>query len=165
MYIVTISRDYEFSAAHRIENHPKCGRLHGHNYKVIVKLTSTVDKSGMVLDYAELDRIVKPILEELDHRYMISETNANADDPYLLTAVGRGDAVLLHILATTAECLCKYIAEQVIDSVGFRHLQSYRVGVKVWETSKSCAEYESGTWPTQADSQIEAHNEAGTTIQ
>ena len=36
----------KFSAAHFLAGHPKCSRLHGHNYHVRVKLSGELDGKG-----------------------------------------------------------------------------------------------------------------------
>ena len=69
-----ISKEFHFSASHQLgylgPDHP-CGRLHGHNYRVILYLRSRVlDDQGMVVDYGELDRIAKWIRENFDHRHL-----------------------------------------------------------------------------------------------
>lgn len=68
-----IAARYEFEAAHQLPRLPdghKCKRLHGHNYKVEVSIEGEPDERGFVMDYAELDAIVQPIINQLDHRYL-----------------------------------------------------------------------------------------------
>ena len=70
----TISKEFHFSASHVLhgleDGHP-CGRLHGHNYVIIVELQSqSLNKTGFVKDYRELDPIKKFIDEELDHKHL-----------------------------------------------------------------------------------------------
>ena len=71
--VVRIAATYSFEAAHRLpllpENH-KCHRLHGHNYKLDVSIVGTIDTRGFVIDYAELDAVVQPLVNMLDHRYL-----------------------------------------------------------------------------------------------
>jgi 6-pyruvoyltetrahydropterin/6-carboxytetrahydropterin synthase len=72
--IATIRRTYTAEIAHRLplvpEGH-KCGRLHGHSMRLTVAVRGEVDALGMVLDFAEVDRVVKPIVEgELCHYYL-----------------------------------------------------------------------------------------------
>jgi 6-pyruvoyltetrahydropterin/6-carboxytetrahydropterin synthase len=71
---VTLVRDYAFEAAHslpRVPEHHKCRRMHGHSYKVRVTLEGPVDPAlGWLMDFADLDRVVEPILAELDHRVL-----------------------------------------------------------------------------------------------
>ena len=69
----TISRSYHFESAHFLphvpENH-KCKRMHGHSYVVTVKLSGAIDKRGFVIDFAELDEIVDPLIKECDHKVL-----------------------------------------------------------------------------------------------
>ena len=58
----------------------KCRRLHGHSFKmrVVVQGNDCITsgpKAGMVVDYAEISRIVKPLVEsKLDHYYLNETT-------------------------------------------------------------------------------------------
>lgn len=66
-----IWKDFSFEAAHWLPNVPKghkCGRLHGHSYKVRVEIEGEPDESGMVLDFAEVKRAWKHLDDTLDHR-------------------------------------------------------------------------------------------------
>jgi len=54
-----------FSSAHKIEDHPKCGKIHGHNYRI--KVTADIEPRQRFFDFAELKRIVDNALEEFDH--------------------------------------------------------------------------------------------------
>src|SRR5678815_1131568 len=73
---VSISREYEFAAAHELPFHEgKCQRLHGHNYGLTVTVSGPIDTSGrsshgMVCDFAEVDAAVETVLEQLDHQYL-----------------------------------------------------------------------------------------------
>jgi 6-pyruvoyltetrahydropterin/6-carboxytetrahydropterin synthase len=70
--MITITRHFEFEAAHKLENHPgKCANIHGHSYKLEVSISGTVLPDGMVLDFSEFKDIVqKNILVVLDHKYL-----------------------------------------------------------------------------------------------
>jgi 6-pyruvoyltetrahydropterin/6-carboxytetrahydropterin synthase len=69
-----VFREFGFEAAHRLPHVPdghKCGRLHGHSYRVEVRIRGEVDPaSGMVLDFAEIKAAFAPLLDQLDHRYL-----------------------------------------------------------------------------------------------
>lgn len=77
----TISKEFEFSASHQLWGLPEghqCGRLHGHNYKIIVILESeTVDQIGFVRDYGEMSVFKKWIDENLDHKHLNDFFNFN----------------------------------------------------------------------------------------
>jgi len=67
-------KDIHFEAAHRLPRVPqghKCGRLHGHSFKVQVEVEGEVDpETGWVIDYAEIAEAFRPLREALDHRYL-----------------------------------------------------------------------------------------------
>ena len=65
---------FRFEAAHSLPNVPpghKCGRLHGHSYRVDVHVRGQVDDAkGWLMDFGDLKQAVAPVLEELDHRLL-----------------------------------------------------------------------------------------------
>lgn len=69
-----IFREFSFEAAHRLPNVPaghKCARLHGHSYRVLVRVEGTIDPTlGWVQDFGELKEAWKPVEAELDHYYL-----------------------------------------------------------------------------------------------
>jgi 6-pyruvoyltetrahydropterin/6-carboxytetrahydropterin synthase len=72
--IATLSRTYTFEAAHQLPNVPeghKCGRVHGHSYRVTLVVRGPVQtegpEAGMVVDFARIDRHAAPLVKELDH--------------------------------------------------------------------------------------------------
>ena len=55
----------EFAAAHIIAGHPRCGRMHGHNYQLLAKVYG---QSGEWLDFEEIKRNVDKFIDEkYDH--------------------------------------------------------------------------------------------------
>jgi 6-pyruvoyltetrahydropterin/6-carboxytetrahydropterin synthase len=70
---VKIAATYGFEAAHQLHKLPdghKCKRLHGHNYRLEVSVEGEIDARGFVMDYAELDAIVEPLVAQVDHRFL-----------------------------------------------------------------------------------------------
>lgn len=67
------SKPYAFCGAHKLDFLPadhKCSRLHGHTWKVRVKVGGAPDENGMMIDYAELTRIWLSIHAVIDHRFL-----------------------------------------------------------------------------------------------
>lgn len=49
----------------------KCGRLHGHSFRVGIHLAGKVDPhTGWIRDFSEIKAIFKPLYERLDHNYL-----------------------------------------------------------------------------------------------
>jgi queuosine biosynthesis protein QueD len=128
-----------FSAAHRVEGHPKCGRLHGHNWTVEVDLKGPIKSDGMVLDFGFLKPVVKKLADELDHSYLYSIANKLAGD----TLVDRPDAVFVNVEQTTSEHLAVWFATCIEREILLHLLgeQKYLLIVRVCESPTSFAEY------------------------
>jgi len=71
---VRLYKDFSFEAAHRLPNVPedhKCARLHGHSFLVRVSVDGPVgEKTGWVMDFADLKAAFRPLHDRLDHRYL-----------------------------------------------------------------------------------------------
>jgi 6-pyruvoyltetrahydropterin/6-carboxytetrahydropterin synthase len=67
-------KDFSFEAAHRLPNVPadhKCARLHGHSFQIRVSVDGPVgERSGWVMDFADLKAAFRPVHDKLDHRYL-----------------------------------------------------------------------------------------------
>lgn len=69
-----IWKEFTFEAAHHLPRVPKghkCGRLHGHSYRVRISVDGTVDPNlGWVVDFADISKAFQPLLQQLDHYYL-----------------------------------------------------------------------------------------------
>lgn len=69
-----IYKEFTFEAAHLLPHVPaghKCGRLHGHSFRVEVHVRGPLDPMlGWVVDFADIKTAVKPVLVRLDHYYL-----------------------------------------------------------------------------------------------
>ncbi len=73
--MIEIFKEFSFEAAHHLavnvaEGHPY-SRLHGHSFKAEIFLRGEPDpKTGWVVDFAEVDRQLQLLRNELDHNYL-----------------------------------------------------------------------------------------------
>jgi 6-pyruvoyltetrahydropterin/6-carboxytetrahydropterin synthase len=115
---VTLERDFSFEAAHFLPHVPdghKCRRMHGHSYKLKVTLEGPIDPAlGWLVDFADVDRVVDPIIAELDH-HVLNELDGLANPTSELLAVWLWQRIapalpeLAEILvAETADARCAY---------------------------------------------------------
>ena len=150
--MVTATVESWFSSAHRVEGHPKCGRLHGHNYKLVVTIgrpahralgVGNVDEHGFVLDFGILKPIIKTVVDLVDHRYIVSDSNFDEVDPYYAAAAAADrteDIVLLAIHESSAELLAlwfKNAIQQALAEGGYIDIAVMEV--QLWETNKAYA--------------------------
>lgn len=72
--ITEIFKEFTFEAAHRLPHVPdghKCGRLHGHSFRVALHVEGPVEpESGWLMDFAELKEHFAPLYDGLDHSYL-----------------------------------------------------------------------------------------------
>ncbi|MDO6354012.1 6-carboxytetrahydropterin synthase QueD [Caloramator sp. CAR-1] len=111
-------KEFEFDAAHNlIHYHGKCERLHGHTYKLVVKLEGEPDHEGMIFDFVELKNIVKErIIDKFDHAYL----NDIITQP-------------------TAENIAIFVYNELKDVLKRDNCRLYEV--EVWETKTSGVAY------------------------
>ena len=64
-----ISVEQHFDAAHFLRGYQgKCERVHGHRFRVVVKITaSSVNDIGIAYDFVELKQHLRDILSRFDH--------------------------------------------------------------------------------------------------
>jgi 6-pyruvoyltetrahydropterin/6-carboxytetrahydropterin synthase len=123
--VFEISKDFTFSAAHQIRFHGgKCERLHGHNWRVRVHArASELNRIGMVVDFADLSRMVAEVGARFDHQ------NVNEVPPF--------DQV-----NTTAENIARFFYVEVGRMLAEREGGRVSVSrVDVWENEGSLAVY------------------------
>jgi 6-pyruvoyltetrahydropterin/6-carboxytetrahydropterin synthase len=129
----TVCKDFRFAAAHQIRGHRGgCENLHGHSYRVRVWVQARrLDGLGMVVDFADLKRVMEEVLGPFDHRFL------NEVPPF-------------DERNTTAELLAQHVHAEV-----GRRLDDDRVRVsrvEVWESDSACAIYEEdGAHPWRAE--------------
>lgn len=68
----TVSKEFRFEAAHSLPHLPethKCHHVHGHSYKVVIHCSGWLHKElHWVVDYAEISKVVSPLIKSLDHK-------------------------------------------------------------------------------------------------
>jgi 6-pyruvoyltetrahydropterin/6-carboxytetrahydropterin synthase len=123
--VFEISKDFVFSAAHQIRFHGgKCERLHGHNWRVRVHVgASVLNKIGMVVDFADLQKVVAEVGSRFDHQ------NVNEVPPF-------------DTENTTAELIARFFYREVGARLASAEGDRVTVAkVEVWENDGSLATY------------------------
>jgi 6-pyruvoyltetrahydropterin/6-carboxytetrahydropterin synthase len=131
-----------FSACHFIVDHEKCGRLHGHTYALNIEIEGErSEKFGFVVDFIELKKMVREMIEEVDHRVLIPGENEKVrierrerevevsvlDKRYVFPT---SDVVILPIQSLSAEDLAGYFLKRVRERLsGYGNLSFIEVGV------------------------------------
>jgi 6-pyruvoyltetrahydropterin/6-carboxytetrahydropterin synthase len=73
----SVTRRYHFESAHflpKVREGHKCARPHGHNYEMEVTVQKPDDggiyNDGFIIDFWDLDKVVQPLLDQVDHRML-----------------------------------------------------------------------------------------------
>ncbi len=77
-----LEKSFSFEAGHVLLNHDgKCSIPHGHSYQLIVHLATphliaTGPKKNMVIDFQDVNTIVKPMIDQyFDHKWLNDSLN------------------------------------------------------------------------------------------
>ena len=118
-----VSVEETFAAGHALRNyHGKCENVHGHNYRVQVTLEGAeLDAAGLLVDFVHIKKLMREVIERLDHRYL-------------------NDVPPFDALNPSAENMARYLYEEM--SKGLAAGTAVRLSaVKLWETDTASATY------------------------
>jgi len=112
----------DWSPEQNVEVFGQCANDHGHNYEMTVGVLGDVDEeTGMVINYSEIGKVVKPVVEMLDH------TRLNDHFEHL----------------TTAELMSSTLVSRFAVGL-FNHNNIEKVFVRLQETPKTFAQSQIG---------------------
>ena len=107
MKSVSITKVVEISAAHRQFRDPSnCGFLHGHNWRVILKLTGPIGPLGYIVDFKN----IKNVIEHLDHKVVLHE-----DDPLCAILIDAKQHVYAIPMNPTCENIALHLCKMIED--------------------------------------------------
>lgn len=132
-----IAKEFDWEMGHRLPFHKgKCKNLHGHSYKLIIELEGGLDENGMVLDFYDVKKIVAPIIEKLDHAFLVYK-----EDKELVEALKKLNSKYVETkFQPTAENICNYFLSEIKNSQLQQNIK--KIKIRVCETYDSYAENE-----------------------
>lgn len=135
-----LKTEHSFDSAHFLANYDgKCSNIHGHRWKVEVEIQSKslVDVGkleGMVVDFGDLKRDVKKMVDEYDHALIIQENSMREETvKYLMID---GFKIITVKFRPTAEHFASFFFNE-LKEIGYDVKR-----VTVYETPTNCASYE-----------------------
>ena len=95
---------------HRLPEHfGLCKNIHGHSYKMIVEFEGELDKNQMVIDYYDVEKIINPVIEKLDHAFMV-----NKNDKVVIEFLEKMNSKKFVVgFNSTAENICNYLLSEI----------------------------------------------------
>jgi len=129
-----------FSAAHMMIGHKRCGRLHGHDYAISVRLDGEPGENGMIMDFGTIKDLVRGIVKELDHKLLVAKRHKDVTIKGKTVSIKSGtsvyqmplcDCAVLDIGQTSAEELAKYVGKKLkVKLAGMDNLTTLQVKVE-----------------------------------
>lgn len=134
--LTRIAKEFQWEMGHRLPFHREgCENIHGHSYKLVVMLEGEPDGNGVVLDYGLVKQTVQPIVLELDHCFIVCQT-----DDMMMEVLTRSG--LKHVVVpfdSTSENLAAWLVTR-LASVFQPYRNVHRLGVRISETARVSAE-------------------------
>jgi len=112
-----------FAAAHQLKMvAKKCENLHGHNWKIEVRLAGKeLNSAGVLMDFGQLKIILSEIIQRLDHKFLNDLEYFNDRFP------------------PSSENIAYFIANELKASINNPLVQVS--SVTSWESENACATY------------------------
>ena len=130
-----VAKEFRWEMGHRLPEHfGNCKNIHGHSYKMIIEFEGEMNKDEMIIDFYDIDRIIKPLIEKLDHAFMV-----NKNDRDVIEFLEKIKSKKLVVdFNSTVENICKFVLEEIKKFEMPPNISS--IGVRIYETNEDYAE-------------------------
>ena len=130
-----VAKEFKWEMGHRLPEHfGNCKNIHGHSYKMIAEFEGRLNENDMVIDFYDVDKIIKPLVEKLDHAFMV-----NKNDTEVIEFLGKIKSKKFVVdFDSTVENICKFILNEIRKVELPINISS--VSVRIYETNEDYAE-------------------------
>jgi 6-pyruvoyltetrahydropterin/6-carboxytetrahydropterin synthase len=144
-YRIHVSRDNLMFAAGHFASYDgdKVEPLHGHNYRLGVTIEGPTEQNAYVFNFVTLKRIMKRLVDELDHRMLLPRANplidvAPQDDGGVIVRAQdrwyrfpQEDVVILDLPNTTVEMLARHLCDRLREELAARDDAGHITAVEI----------------------------------
>lgn len=129
------AKEFRWEMGHRLPEHfDKCKNIHGHSYKMTVEFDGDVMDNGMVIDFYDIKKIVQPLIEKLDHAFMVYK-----EDKEIITFLEKMKSKKVVVdFQSTVENICDYFLNEIKKAGLPKNI--LQIKVRVHETPANYAE-------------------------
>jgi 6-pyruvoyltetrahydropterin/6-carboxytetrahydropterin synthase len=122
-----VSVEETFSSGHALRGYKgKCENVHGHNYRVQVRLEGAqLNEIGLLVDFTDLKRVLRGIIAGLDHQFL-------------------NDLDAFKTVNPSAENMAKYFYDEMVQQLTNLPAGAEITEVTVWETDTASAQFRPG---------------------
>ncbi len=113
-----------FSSGHALREYKgKCENVHGHNYRVEVRVEGErLNRIGLLVDFTDIKRLVNGVIDRIDHQFL------NDLEPF--------DKV-----NPSAENIAKYFYDEIQNGLAANEVPVRVTSIRLWETDTQSATY------------------------
>ena len=130
-----VAKEFKWEMGHRLPEHfGNCKNIHGHSYKMIIEFEGELNNDEMIIDFYDIDRIIKPLVEKLDHAFMV-----NNNDKEVIEFLEKIKSKKLVVdFNSTVENICNFVLKEIKKFELPENILS--VTVRIYETNEDYAE-------------------------
>ena len=154
---IDIQKEYfKFSAAHfLIFPDGTAERLHGHNYRVFVRIDASLSRYGLVIDFKRVKPVIRGLVDELDEHWLVPgshpDLTVKRDGGQVevrfaerLYRAPSEDVIVMPMNNVSAENLATWVGRQLLERLSrrFDDVVVRRLSCAVEETSGQRGVYE-----------------------
>jgi 6-pyruvoyltetrahydropterin/6-carboxytetrahydropterin synthase len=133
--VAQITTNYHWEMGHRLPGHTGgCQNLHGHSYQLDVEIRGELGNDGMLIDFFEVNALIGPLLEELDHAFLVDHRDVELQA--FIESQGWKCKTIPY--PSTAENLCRLFSEYLVPGIK-KHSNLRHLGVTIRETTDASA--------------------------
>lgn len=130
-----IAKEFRWEMGHRLPEHfGLCKNIHGHSYRMILTVEGQLNQQGMIIDYYDLDKIINPIIQMLDHSFMVNQNDIDVLE--FLNKINSKKVVVN--FDSTVENICLFLLNKIKESRLPENVHS--VTIRIYETQFDYAE-------------------------
>ena len=133
-----IVKEFRWEMGHRLPHHRGlCKNVHGHSYRMILEIDGEVGTDGMVIDFFNLDKIVKPVINKYDHAFLCSE-----NDSMMARFLQKENMKKVKVnYQSTVENICSDLLDQIHKKLKKANIDNIEhLSIKLYETPNAFAE-------------------------
>jgi 6-pyruvoyltetrahydropterin/6-carboxytetrahydropterin synthase len=133
-----IAKEFRWEMGHRLPEHTGlCRNIHGHSYRMVVEITGDILANGMIIDFYDLGKVVKPLLDELDHCFLVY-----SKDKVVLDFLKKHKMKMVVVdYLGTVENICADFSLKIVAAFKKKRIKNIsEISVKIFETPNSFAQ-------------------------
>ena len=155
---IELEKYFKFNSSHFVIYKDSAETLHGHNYKVSIKIKCRrLSEENLVLDFDIVKPIVTNICNELKHCLILPKLHPDlkieeeAENNYKIIcrdvyfSIDKNSVKIIEAENITAECLAKYILLKTYEKLrvnkDFEYIEVMKLVCRVYEDKGKCGIY------------------------